>query len=122
MENGGTPDAAKNGLEKSKSSTGKLTRSFPVFYPVRAATIADEWSWKPYNVWWLIIIFATYFTVFFVPYDIAFNRETTGANSHCELTQVSCEQCMEIVIFCSMYCYVVQRLHQGCTAKTHRTN
>ena len=58
----------------------RKARSFPLFYPVRPSNIGDEWSWAPYNVWWLIILLATYFTVFFVPFDVAFSRETTGAH------------------------------------------
>jgi hypothetical protein len=56
----------------------KTFRKFPLFYPVRPAHVAEEWHWSPYTVWWVIILAATYFTVFFVPYEVSFTRETYG--------------------------------------------
>lgn len=70
-------DAQRNAKGGTVARIRRRAR-FPVFFPVRPSNIADEWTWAPYNVWWLIILMATYFTVFFVPFDVAFSRETTG--------------------------------------------
>jgi hypothetical protein len=50
----------------------------PVFTPMRPAHMAEEFTWTPYNVWWLIVVMATYFTLVFVPFDIAFSKQGGG--------------------------------------------
>lgn len=52
---------------------------FPVFLPIGAEDFTGSISWTPYNSWWIVIVLATYFTVIFVPFDIAFSKDRGGA-------------------------------------------
>lgn len=87
LQRSATMDGSQHGHHHHKH-----VRRFPVFFPPRVAFIRDEWTWSPYNVWWLLIICATYFTVLFVPFDVAFSRETTGTYLQlvAQITQSSC--------------------------------
>ena len=57
-------------------------RRFPVFLPIGAEELPGEMNWTPFNVWWIIVVFATYFTLLFVPFDIAFANERAGEPTH----------------------------------------
>lgn len=52
---------------------------FPVFLPMGAEEFTGRISCTPYNAWWVAIVLATYFTVLFVPFDIAFSKVDGGA-------------------------------------------
>lgn len=55
------------------SALALALRRVPVFVPQSPTELFKSFRWSGYSVWWLFMVGATYFTLLFVPFDMAFS-------------------------------------------------
>jgi hypothetical protein len=69
------------------SQAALVSRRFFDRIPVFTNPLSEKhWTWTPYKFWYIWIQLLTVFTMYFVPFDIAFSEHPGAASPHCHFS------------------------------------